>query len=252
MEIKSKDIINEKIEIVINQIFDKKEFQKFLNFSSIFFNYSYKNQCLIYFQRPDAKLIAGKRAWNNNYNAELIETYKPIFILCPTLSDDNESLEYTLQPAFDYTDTNYSYKSEYSQNEVVEVLIPSLRAITGFDFIPVSMQEEGKVSFNINSKEFYYNEELDEELLASYCITSYIKGLIEDSIQANFIAYIVLKHFNLNTDHISFIFVNTLSVKPYEEKETYIRQLQESAFVFISILKEQIDRRLKYQKEKMI
>ena len=251
MEIKSKDIINEKIEIVINQIFDKQNFQNFLNFSSIFFNYSYKNQCLIYFQRPDATLIAGKRAWNNNYHAELIENYKPIFILCPTLSKDKEKLEYNLQPAFDCKDTDYKYEPEYYKSEIIEVLIPSLKAITGYDFIPVLRQEENKASFNKAAGEFYYNEELDEELVAVYCITSYIKSLIEDNIQANFVSYVVLKHFHLNTDHISFIFVSALADKSYEEKEAYIKQLQENSFVFISLLKEQIDRRLKYKKQKM-
>jgi hypothetical protein len=58
------------------------EFQRFLDFSHKFHNYSFSNIMLIYLQDKNASKVAGEGAWNKKFNRKIIDKNKAISIWC--------------------------------------------------------------------------------------------------------------------------------------------------------------------------
>jgi hypothetical protein len=89
MPTKTKAELDAKIEQYIEDIANATderaadaEIQRFLNFSRSFHSYSFSNIALIYLQDRNATKVAGRNAWKKQYNREVIDEKKSIWIWC--------------------------------------------------------------------------------------------------------------------------------------------------------------------------
>lgn len=58
-----RDLLEASLEKLIVSLDDKEQFQKMAKVMANFHNYSFRNQMLIFYQKPDATHVAGFRAW---------------------------------------------------------------------------------------------------------------------------------------------------------------------------------------------
>ena len=79
------------LRIIGSKVFTLEEYKKFLTLAAHFPNLSLYNLLLLYYQMPNATLIAGQNAWKNNYNLEVKEEAKAIALLKPSIIDEEET-----------------------------------------------------------------------------------------------------------------------------------------------------------------
>lgn len=103
---------------VKNVVADPEEYKRYLDFSSKFPTRSFRNQLLIYMQKPDASWVAGLKTWNKfgrkvNKGAQALKIYAPITAKEKELDKEtNQEIEKTvikgfrLTSVFDVKDTN--------------------------------------------------------------------------------------------------------------------------------------------------
>ena len=80
-----KDIkeITEQLEQGVKDVFESDKYKEYLDFMSKFYNYSVNNIILIMYQKPDASLIAGYKAWQTKFKRQVRKGEKGITILAP-------------------------------------------------------------------------------------------------------------------------------------------------------------------------
>lgn len=79
------------LRIIGSKVFTLEEYKKFLTLAAHFPNLSLYNLLLLYYQMPNATLIAGQNAWKNNYNLDVKEEAKAIALLKPSIIDEEET-----------------------------------------------------------------------------------------------------------------------------------------------------------------
>lgn len=128
--------ITDRLEQGIQELFNSEKFTEYLKTMSKFYNYSYNNVLLISMQRPDATLIAGYNAWQNNFDRHVKRGEKGIKILAPCPYKKQVEME-KIDPA---TQRPVVGNDGKPVTEVMEVTKPAFRAVTVFDV----SQTEGK------------------------------------------------------------------------------------------------------------
>lgn len=128
--------ITDRLEQGIQELFNSEKFTEYLKTMSKFYNYSYNNVLLISMQRPDATLIAGYNAWQNNFDRHVKRGEKGIKILAPCPYKKQMEME-KIDPA---TQRPVVGKDGKPVTEVMEVTKPAFRVVTVFDV----SQTEGK------------------------------------------------------------------------------------------------------------
>lgn len=89
----------------VNSVLTSEAWKEFLKFHSRFHNYSFNNTLLIYFQRPDATLVAGYKTWQS-MGRYVKKGEKGIKILAPLIgkkkieTEDGEEKEVTFLKGF--------------------------------------------------------------------------------------------------------------------------------------------------------
>jgi len=79
---KVKELLKE-LEERIEKVQSSEEFKEYLQFFSRFHDYSYRNILLIKMQKPDAKLVAGYKQWQEKFNRYVKKGEEGIMILAP-------------------------------------------------------------------------------------------------------------------------------------------------------------------------
>src|SRR6056297_1478890 len=79
---KVKELLEE-LEERIEKVQSSEEFKEYLEFFSRFHNYSYRNILLIKMQKPDARLVAGYKQWQEKFNRYVKKGEEGIMILAP-------------------------------------------------------------------------------------------------------------------------------------------------------------------------
>ena len=97
---KFKEITSLYFETLRNVTKDKESWQKFLDCASSNFKYNFRDQVLIYAQRPDAIAVAEMEQWNKYFKRWINSGAKGIFLL------DENNAQYGMRIVFDVTDTN--------------------------------------------------------------------------------------------------------------------------------------------------
>ena len=76
--------ITDGIEQGIKELFQSEKYRTYLSVMSRFHRYSVNNTMLIYFQRPDASLVAGFQKWKNQFGRHVKQGERGITIIAPT------------------------------------------------------------------------------------------------------------------------------------------------------------------------
>ena len=58
--------ITDKLEEGLKELFESEKYKTYLSTMSKFHNYSFNNTLLVAMQKPEATLVAGYKAWQNN------------------------------------------------------------------------------------------------------------------------------------------------------------------------------------------
>lgn len=128
--------ITDKIEQGVKDVFTSDKFMEYLNTLSKFHHYSLNNTILIHTQLPGATLVAGYKKWQKEFDRHVKPGAKSIRILAPSyfktkVKKDKKDRE---------TGLPIIGVDGKPESEVVEVQIPSYRAVPVFDV----SQTEGK------------------------------------------------------------------------------------------------------------
>lgn len=73
----------QRLEEGVEEIFTSGKYMEYLTVMSHFHNYSFNNCMLIAWQRPDATLVAGYRAWQDKFGRHVKKGERGIRILSP-------------------------------------------------------------------------------------------------------------------------------------------------------------------------
>ena len=75
--------LTDRLEEGIQEVFQSRKYQEYLQVMSKFYNYSFNNLILIAMQKPDASLVAGYSAWQKQFGRHVKKGEKGIKILAP-------------------------------------------------------------------------------------------------------------------------------------------------------------------------
>lgn len=149
--------ITDKLEEGLKELFNSEKYKSYLTAMSKFHNYSFNNTLLIAMQKPEATLVAGFKAWQNNFNRHVNAGEKAIRILAPapyTIKEERDKLDpVTGEVMLD--------KDGMPQTEEVEVKIPAFRAVSVFDV----SQTDGEPLPELEAKELLSTVEGYEDFI---------------------------------------------------------------------------------------
>lgn len=121
--------ITDRLEKGIADLFQSERYMQYLTTMSKFHNYSLNNAILILLQKPDASLIAGFRAWQEQFGRNVIKGEKSIKILAPFPLKKQVEMDVldpdTQKPVFD--DKGHPVK------KLVDITIPRFKIVSVFD-----------------------------------------------------------------------------------------------------------------------
>jgi antirestriction protein ArdC len=121
--------ITDRLEQGIQDLFDSERYTAYLTTMSKFYNYSFNNTLLIALQRPDATLIAGYNAWQDNFKRHVLRGEHGIKILAPCPIKRQVEMEkidpVTRRPAIG--------PDGRPVTETMEVTTPAFKVVTVFD-----------------------------------------------------------------------------------------------------------------------
>lgn len=150
MENKKLKETEEKINLAVEDLFGELKkgksdrLLKYLEFCSKFYRYSFSNTILIWFQKPDARHVAGFHKWSE-LGFKINKGEKGITILAP------REYKYFIE------DTG---KWVFLNKEMIEILPGNIEIRTGIRFIPVTVFDKAQVT-NIGGKDlvddYFYN-----------------------------------------------------------------------------------------------
>ena len=128
--------ITDRLEQGITELFESERYREYLRVMSKFHNYSINNTLLIAMQKPDASLVAGFSAWENNFGRNVMKGQKGIKIIAPSPYKVKQEMKkidpHTQQPIIG--------KDGKPVTEEKEITIPAYKVVSVFDV----SQTEGK------------------------------------------------------------------------------------------------------------
>lgn len=121
--------ITDQLEAGIQNLFESDQYKQWLTTMSRFHNYSLNNTILIAMQKPDATLVAGYTAWQNQFGRQVLKGEKAIRILAPTPYKKKMEVEAT-DP---HTGEILKNPDGSTKKEIQEVLMPAFKVVSVFD-----------------------------------------------------------------------------------------------------------------------
>lgn len=137
--------ITDKLEEGLQELFESNTYKNYLTSMSKFHNYSFNNTLLITMQKPEATLVAGYQAWQNEFERHVNKGEKAIRILAPAPYKIKEERD-KLDPV---TGEMMLDENGMPQKEETEVTIPAFRVVSVFDV----SQTDGKPIPELVTKE---------------------------------------------------------------------------------------------------
>jgi len=121
--------ITDRLEQGIQDLFNSKRYAAYLKTMSKFYSYSFNNTLLIALQRPDATLVAGYNAWQNNFKRHVKRGERGIKILAPCPVKRQVEME-KIDPV-----TRQAVKGPDGKpvTEKMEITTPAFKVVTVFD-----------------------------------------------------------------------------------------------------------------------
>lgn len=180
---------------------DKYSWQEFLDCASSNFKYNFRDQVLIYAQKPNAIAVAELEQWNRYFKRWVNRGAKGIFLL------DESNSNYGMRCVFDVTDTNqygmkkeypiWKYEEKYNQ-EIVDILQATFGKLEYSSNIETAICSTAYKVVQDNLQD-YINDFKEKsigtslELVSDFELELNIASFIEDSV-----AYMTLKRCNLD------------------------------------------------------
>lgn len=121
--------ITDQLEEGLKELFANEKYKSYLSMMSKFHNYSANNIQLIAMQCPDATFVAGKKAWENEFNRQVNGREEGIRILAPA--------PYTIKKEQDKVDPVTGEimldRDGMPEKEEIEIRIPAFRVVRVYD-----------------------------------------------------------------------------------------------------------------------
>lgn len=124
--------LTDRLEEGIQEVFQSRKYQEYLQVMSKFYNYSFNNLILIAMQKPDASLVAGYSAWQKQFGRHVKKGEKGIKILAPMFQKRkvDEEEKTVAEPT----------EGQTEETEKIEKVITGFKVVSVFDV----SQTEGK------------------------------------------------------------------------------------------------------------
>ena len=164
--------ITDQLEEGLKELFAKEKYKSYLSMMSKFHNYSANNIQLITMQCPDATFVAGRKAWENEYNRQVKGREEGIRILAPA--------PYTIKKEQDKVDPVTGEimldRDGMPQKEEVEIRIPAFRVVRVYDV----SQTEGEPIQELEAKELLSSVEGYEDFIKAISSVAPVSVGFED------------------------------------------------------------------------
>lgn len=236
--------LTEQIEAGVKDVFDSGKYAAYLDTMSKFYRYSVNNVMLIFSQNPDASYVAGYRTWQKEFNRQVRKGEKGLHIIQPVpykytaefdVPQPDGSLKreqrlvagttFRAGTVFDISQTDGEPLPEIAKLPAGEVegfedYIDAIQSVAGLsvDFRSLSgaqgyysesegviaIREENpelaqlKTGFHELAHSILHNKKTGSEALADRATKE---------VQAESVAYVVMKHFGFDTSGYSFGYV---------------------------------------------
>ncbi|HBG0815478.1 YodL domain-containing protein [Clostridioides difficile] len=121
--------ITDRLEQGISELFESDRYKEYLSVMSKFHNYSFNNTVLIAMQKPDASLIAGFNAWQNEFQRNVKKGEKGIRIIAPSPFKVKKQME-KIDPK---TQRPLIGRDGKPVTEEKEITVPAFKVVSVFD-----------------------------------------------------------------------------------------------------------------------
>lgn len=260
-----RETIDMNISKTVDTVFDVKNIKSYLQVAAKFPLYDYKNQILIYKQRPDATVIAGRMAYEGS-GREILPNARPIAVLYPIIKMESPGEFYIendapqidaktgvpffkIEPkysAFYHPEIVYDIADtvgvEYEQNtDNIHDLPSRIKYLTDFTMREGVEDEFNDVTgngiFNPVEREFVLKsgigeDEINRTLIGMYIDYDFYFSPVDESVVdytdeiKRMVLYVVLTYFSLIRDDFSLIFIVKLKSEKHEVKEKILAEVQ--------------------------
>lgn len=233
--------ITEELEQGVMNLFESEAYKEYLEFMGKFYNYSSNNIILILSQRPDAKLVAGFKAWHTKFGRKVKQGAKAIKILAPIqrkytrmVADDNGDevekeyayMAYRIVNVFDVSDTEGDPLPSLGVHELtenVEEYADVVYRLTGIAPVPIVYED-----ISTGAKGYYSHDKNCIVVKTGMGQSQTIKTLVHEiahsmlhckggeeseadrytrEVQAESVAYTVCSYLGLDTSEYSFGYI---------------------------------------------
>ncbi len=225
-----KDITQE-LEKGIRNLYSNDGYRSYLETMSRFHHYSYRNTLLIWLQNPEASYVAGYRAWMTQFNRYVKKGEKGIRIFAPIKvkqkpDEEEEIISYKAITVFDVSQTEGSdlpkgfTKQLLGDMEDDEKYIDAIKKICPVPITFKPLQENMSGYYAIKEKKIVINStissmqkvktlihELTHVLLHTPKENEPLVDIHTREVEAESVAYTVLKHYGYDTSDYSFGYI---------------------------------------------
>ena len=164
--------ITDQLEEGLKELFAKEKYKSYLSMMSKMHNYSANNIQLITMQCPDATFVAGRKAWENEYNRQVKGREEGIRILAPA--------PYTVKKERDKVDPVTGEimldRDGMPEKEEIEIRIPAFRVVRVYDV----SQTEGEPIQELEAKELLSSVEGYEDFIKAVSYVAPVPVGFED------------------------------------------------------------------------
>lgn len=275
---KKVDEIIKRLQEGVREIFTSGAYEDYLSVMSKFHRYSINNSMLIAFQKPDATLVAGFHTWKKNFDRTVKKGEKGIKILAPSpykvqmevAVTDGEREVKELQEV-----TIPSFKpvtvfdiSQTEGKELPDLTAPLLDGVERYETLMTILEAISPVPIHFKKMcgdlHGYYSRDVREiairkgmgemqtvktvihEISHALLHGDMRKGQQKDrqtmEVEAESVAYVVCKHFNLDTSEYSFGYIAGWSGdKEISQLKDSLETIRETASSIISVIEKSLN-----------
>ncbi len=164
--------ITDQLEEGLKELFESEKYKRYLSMMSKFHNYSANNIQLITMQCPDATFVAGRKAWENEFNRQVNRGEGGIRILAPA--------PYTIKKEQDKVDPVTGEvmldRDGMPEKEEIQIRIPAFRVVRVFDV----SQTDGEPLPELETEELLSTVEGYEDFIKAVSFVAPVPVSFED------------------------------------------------------------------------
>lgn len=275
--------ITQKLEAGVRKIYDSGQYENYLKTMSKFHNYSVNNSILIYMQKPDASHVVGFQTWKNQFNRTVNKGEKGLKIIAPSpfkikvdvkdpVTGDVTKEEqiipaYRAVSVFDISQTSGEPLPELVHTldgsvENYEIMKKSIEYASGQPVIYEPITSGAKGFFKLDDKSIHIKEGMPEAQTIKTLIHETAHSLLhtrdklkdspktseQKEIEAESVAYVVARHYGIDTGDYSFGYVSGWAGdKACKDLQASMETIRQTANELI----QKIDRNIEHIKSQM-